>query len=496
MNSSPPPPSVRTRKNVSTLGHAGDDLFWYGRAVAELQSRPVTDPTSWRYLSAVHGYDRSSDPNPVNVPFPSSAQQEQFWNQCQHQSWFFEPWHRAYLVCFEQIVAAAVAKLGGPADWALPYWNYSAPGNNNAARLLPAAFVSPQLADHSRNPLWVAGRNSPTANFHIPDADVSLHALADPVFTGGSTGGHPGFGGPKTIFSHSGGTNGGIEDVPHNQIHDDIGGLMGDPDTAALDPIFWLHHANIDRLWEVWRHRNAGFVNPTDPDWLNKISFELHGAAGTVLTFKPSQVVDTTKLLHGYRYDDISDPLAAHVAAAAAAMTAGPQPQPELVGASAPIVLDSAASTAAVAFRPQAAQTARARTSALRPTRTFLNLENVTGTGRLPRYDVYIDVVTPAQASPAQTSPAQTLPPQPTGGGPGLFAGSLSTFGVQKATRPGGPHGGSGITTVLDITDLVEQLRREQRWDESGLQVTFVRRGQQSAPTSNLQVGRVSVYYG
>ena len=34
-------------------------------------------------------------------------------------------------------------------------------------------------------------------------------------------------------------------------------GLMSDPDTAGLDPIFWLHHANIDRLWEVWRQ------NPT-----------------------------------------------------------------------------------------------------------------------------------------------------------------------------------------------------------------------------------------
>ncbi len=476
---------VRTRKNVATLGNPGDDLFWYGKAVADLQARPLTDPTSWRYLAAVHGYDTASDPNPTGVPFPSNGQQQQFWNQCQHQTWYFLPWHRGYLATFEQIVAAAVVKVGGPPNWALPYWNYSDPSNNNQARLLPAAFVSPRLADNSPNPLWVDGRNSTTSNFGIPDSDVSLQCLTFSRFTGGATGGHPGFGGPKTIFSHFGGTNGALENTPHNQIHDDIGGLMGDPDTAALDPIFWLHHGNIDRLWEVWRHRGPSFVNPTDPDWLANLAFEFHDASGNVLTFTASQVVDPIQLLHGYQYDDISDPIpAAPHLAAVAAMTAGPQPQPELVGASTAVVLDSPVKTAQIAFHPPAAQAALARVAATRPARAFLNLENVTGTGRLPQYDVYIDVPPPGQDA---------------SGRPPLFAGTLSPFGVQKASRPGGPHGGSGITTVLEITDPVEQLRREGRWDETRVHVTFVRRdlvGRQLVPTSNLQVGRVSVYYG
>lgn len=199
-------------------------------------------------------------------------------------------------------------------------------------------------------------------------------------------------------------------------------------------------------------------------------------------------MVDTTQLLHGYDYDDISDPIAASpqltAMAAVAPMIAGPQPQPELVGASTQVVLDSPVNTAEVAFRPRIAQAARARMGTARPTRAFLNLEHVTGTGRLPKYDVYIDVPPAGQASSGRNP---------------LFAGSLSTFGVQKASRPSGPHAGSGITTVLDITGPVEQLRREGRWDETRLQVTFVRResiGQQPAPTANLRVGRVSVYYG
>jgi hypothetical protein len=39
-------------------------------------------------------------------------------------------------------------------------------------------------------------------------------------------------------------------------------GWMLDPSLAALDPIFWLHHANVDRLWEVWLQR-AGPANTT-----------------------------------------------------------------------------------------------------------------------------------------------------------------------------------------------------------------------------------------
>jgi tyrosinase len=480
-----PPRIVRTRKDVWTLGNAGDDLFWYQKAVGLLQSRPPTDPTSWRYLSAVHGYDPQSDPFAQSGdPLPSNADQQRFWNQCQHQTWFFLPWHRAYLACFEQIVAAAVVTLGGPPDWAVPYWNYSDTANPNA-RLLHPFFVGQTLADGSPNPLWVEGRNSTTGDFGIPDADVSLGALRDAPFTGAASGGDPGFGGPKTIFSHFGGTSGRLENVPHNQIHDDIGGLMGDPDTAALDPIFWLHHANIDRLWEVWTHRDPSFRDPTDPDWLASLSFEFHDASGTVLTFTPAQVVDPSQLLHGYQYGDISDPFAAAPRLAAeVAMTAGPPPHPELVGASAQaVVLDSPVTTAQVAFRPQVALAARARLAAARPARAYLNLENVTGTGRLAKYDVYIDVPPPGQE---------------TGGRQGLLAGGLSTFGVQKASRPGGPHGGSGITTVLDITDLVERLRREGRWDETRLHVTFVRRGGagRQPPASNLRVGRVSVYYG
>jgi tyrosinase len=477
------PRSVRTRRDVLTLGnpHDPDDhLLWYGKAVAELQTRSVTDPTSWRYLAAVHGWNASSDPNRGNPLLPPRQVRHGLWNQCQHQSWYFLPWHRAYLACFEEIIIAAVRSLGGPANWALPYWNYTA--DNNQARLLPSAFVEPVVRDGNPNPLWVPRRNSTTNNFNISASDVSLKCLTYP-FRGSSTGGSPGFGGPKTDHNHIGGINGELENVPHNIIHNRIGGLMGDETTAALDPIFWLHHSNIDRLWEVWTRRNPAFVNPIDPDWLGEV-FHFHDASRNVLTLTPREVVDTTRLLHGYEYDDISDPLATspHLAqmAAGTPMVTGPQRQPELIGASGThIPLNRETNTAEVVFYDPLARARMGFIFRATATRAFLNLEQVKGTGQLPTFDVYIDVPLPEGTS------SERQPP---------FAGILSTFGVEGATR----LSGNGITTVLDITVPVELLVNEGRWNERHVQVTFVRREsveEQRTETANLEVGRISVYY-
>jgi hypothetical protein len=114
----------------------------YARAVGEMRSRPAADPTSWTYQAGVHG--STSDP-------PAGAT----WNQCQHGGWFFLPWHRLYLHYFERIVRSVVVSQGGPAGWALPYWNYEA---GDGARALPPAFREPALPDGSANPLYVAQR--------------------------------------------------------------------------------------------------------------------------------------------------------------------------------------------------------------------------------------------------------------------------------------------------------------------------------------------------
>lgn len=44
----------------------------------------------------------------------------------------------------------------------------------------------------------------------------------------------------------------------HNGVHVWVGGTMGFISTAPADPIFWLHHANIDRIWDMWQRDNPG----------------------------------------------------------------------------------------------------------------------------------------------------------------------------------------------------------------------------------------------
>lgn len=45
----------------------------------------------------------------------------------------------------------------------------------------------------------------------------------------------------------------------HNRVHIWVGGDMG-PGTSPNDPVFWLHHCNVDRLWARWQH-----AHPTSP---------------------------------------------------------------------------------------------------------------------------------------------------------------------------------------------------------------------------------------
>ncbi|MFK0689576.1 DUF2182 domain-containing protein [Mesorhizobium sp. IMUNJ 23033] len=82
--------------------------------------------TSWRFYGAIHGIDRSLWKQlgylSSSDPLPSSANIKRFWQQCQHGSWYFLPWHRGYAASW--MVAGAVllslafaVRLTAPASW-------------------------------------------------------------------------------------------------------------------------------------------------------------------------------------------------------------------------------------------------------------------------------------------------------------------------------------------------------------------------------------------
>jgi tyrosinase len=88
----------------------------------------------------------------------------------------------------------------------------------------------------------------------------------------------------------------------HGTVHVLIGNKenMGHIPWAAGDPIFWMHHCNIDRLWASWNH--CGGKNPTDSAWLDH-SFVFADPSGNKVVNKIKDV-DSISQLH-YSYDHL-----------------------------------------------------------------------------------------------------------------------------------------------------------------------------------------------
>ncbi len=485
---------ARVRRDVWGLGAGWNDtLLWYARAVRTLQSRPLTDRTSWWFLAAIHGIHplvwREFGVIEAETAFPPLAVQRRLWNQCQHQSWYFLPWHRGYLAAFEEIVRDAVVIAGGPEDWALPYWNYN-DSTRPDARTMPDAFDLATLPDGSDNPLRVERRfGSGTTPIQLDPSFVSLAALQDEVFPGGESEIPPGFGGPETLFHHgpeSETTNGSLESLPHNVIHGAIGGvapggdpnnwrdlgLMSMPITAALDPIFWLHHANIDRLWNVWlRDTQEQHVNPDQTTWLDGPAdrqFVMPRSNEGEWTFTARDLLDTTASPLEYSYDDQAPPvierraerrlnrLGARVVAADGApesedAVVGTGKTPELIGASDGPVRVTGSTGTEVRLDPSSIRALRGNLESVagaelgpkaEPARVFLKLEGIRGTSDAAIYHVYIGL--PPTADPAAYRDR--------------LAGTVSLFGVSAASDADGPTAGSGINQVLEITEIVDAL--------------------------------------
>ncbi|HRO16235.1 MAG TPA: tyrosinase family protein, partial [Paracoccus sp. (in: a-proteobacteria)] len=269
------------RKDLASLGGPWSaEILWYARAVRALRSRDPADATSWTYLAAIHGIDpdgwAAEGIISSTQSLPPSPIRDTDFNQCQHAGWFFLPWHRGYLAAFEAILADWIAaQPGGPADWALPYWNYLDDGNP-AARDIPPEFLADDWPDGPDNPLRAPRGGTPVLGPQqwLP-RDISLRAQTTPMpYTAAP--GTVGYGGAISGFSSEGDLTGAVEGNPHNTVHVMIGGIgvgappgwMSDPAYAALDPVFWLHHCNIDRLWAAWMSSPAN-VQEDSPPWRN-----------------------------------------------------------------------------------------------------------------------------------------------------------------------------------------------------------------------------------
>lgn len=467
---------MKVRKSVYELDD--DTLYWYSKAVEHLKARDINDPTSWWYLAAVHGYYNLPPSvtywqEATGYPPSQSTISSGYWMRCQHGTWYFLPWHRMYLYYFERIVADAVLQEGGPADWALPYWNYCDAVNpdidtqaQSKALTMPSGFGDANGPNSSSPGLWIRGRR----NYVLNKLNVNpWPAMNELLFTNDSSGTN--FGGGVTGFSHFGNETGQVESLPHNVIHNNIGGAMADPNTAALDPIFWLHHANIDRLWQIWQLQ-TGRANPMASQWRD-FTFKFHDVGAVPVTMKVKEVETTQHLNYTYSQEypaisatqPTSPPLshfALDVVGASLQQSAGDKNSPSFN-------LDMVPKSERNASLAKKSAPSEARK------KTLIKVSNVTGKGDVPPLNVYINS--------GNETPEGTR----------NFVSCIGLFGLADASYPTLDHDGSGLSFVIDATDVVETLRRRDNWDEENISIQLV--PQESLPEgADYHVGRVSLH--
>lgn len=484
---------MSVRKDVATLGPGWNKtLLNYALAMQALDDLPLSNRNSWKFLGAIHGFSKDlwvgEELMDQSDPVPTDLTDNTYGNQCQHGSWFFLPWHRGYLFTFEAIIAAKVKELTGD-DWALPYWNYL-DNTNPDARRIPDAFLAATLPNGAPNPLSKYPRRAGITS--LPSGNVagfSLEAAEENDFIVGKNG-TVGFGGGITgNFAQFGNWTGDLENNPHNTVHRLVGGndgFMADPRLAGLDPLFWLHHCNIDRMWEAWIS-TPGKTMVHDPRWLGgpanrTFVMPALGGGNPGINYSGRDTVAGGRLQPSY--DNLTKgtgSAAGAIALARVNMGASDQQTVEPIGANSSVVSvgDEPVGTQ-VDLVPGVGSASVASMGVTQPgkevVRLYLALESVRGPGRAPLLEVYVNL--PAGASPASH--------------PELRAGSLTLFGLNVASEPGGSHGGNGLGYTLDITDLAQRLEKAGDFDPTHLRVTLVP-GEEISNDKPITVDKISV---
>ena len=323
----------------------------------------------------------------------------------------FLPWHRMYLLAFENVVRAVL----NDQTFTLPYWDYTRPEN----RSIPALFRTPGQAG---SPLFRANRNTGAVNINAGDPmdkissgdpqrqnAYSLEAMGRPTYSGG------------TGFCST------LDQGLHGNVHTGIGDgtNMGRVPSAANDPVFWLHHCNIDRIWAGWNA--GGGVNQIGA---GKFMFASPDEAGSPVEWEAAAVGDLAAM--GYQYDDLPKRPAGPISAG----TAGGPPRTLATGGSATV--DRPVSVTLRAL-PVDGAISGSVASATATGRVLLVLRDLTANlSPDTLYEAFLDL--DLDAKPAERK--------------ARYLGTFSFFGASE----GHAHGGDGPS--FDITERLAELRQ------------------------------------
>lgn len=249
---------------------AQNDLVSLNVAMGKMRALDCSNPLGWYYQGAIHWLPNSSAElsglaqNPLCPSYTQAMPKlKEAWTNCTHDSGsiseiHFLSWHRLFVYHFEKVVRY----LSGNPDFSLPYWGYVNLDTTEVSSpkiflTMPPAFIQPadvksnSLYETARNKVLLAGKEI-EAGFAEENLVKAVQDLNKPI--------------PFAAFNQQ------MDAAPHGAMHDYIGtgegfnqiynrtysGLMANVPSAGFDPIFWMHHGNIDRLWEQWNQSPNG----------------------------------------------------------------------------------------------------------------------------------------------------------------------------------------------------------------------------------------------
>jgi hypothetical protein len=451
--------SQQIRRNINSLNAAQLAALRHGVEVMKL--RQATDPTSWAFQANIHG-----TPGPETDPL---------FKDCQHGTLHFLTWHRGYLYYFERILREA----SGDLTLTLPYWDWS------TNRSVPLAYRQP------------AGPGNSLFHPRILN-NGALLPITTVVFDRDTALGRPTFGSFSSL----------LEGSPHGAVHVMVGGDMGSVPTSARDGIFWLHHANIDRLWNLWLNQSI-HANPTDASFLDR-TFNYVDENGTRITRRVRDIINSADL--GYRYDNVSNPPAT-TSPSVPELAAVPAPggHGHEIGSATPshsVEVASGNEEHGIADAPGVATTESvlvassrlpSETEATPPRTESERLDFAVKKIPLTFAEAGAEAISGAAERVSAESPERiqlmiyglrmAAPPPYTYGvylnmpenaneerRREYYVGSLNLFGLSDIDReaPGEHEGHGDLQQVLDATDTVVRLRSAGAWNPDRLELTFL----------------------
>jgi tyrosinase len=307
---------------------------------------------------------------------------------------------------------------------------------------------------------------------------------------------------------------------PHGPVHVDVGtgdgvrsgtGWMQNTQTAGFDPIFWLHHSEVDRFWVGWNE--AGGADPdshTAPAWADasddsvagRWNFWKDGNIDNAIVIHPGDMIDPAnldpaKFPYSYEYQDLPtvpaprqggrEAVAAEVPTLARPASPTP-PAPAIANRELgtnppePVVVGHDPVTTTVQLQPEARSLLRTLDADNddEPKRVILRLEGIVTKPPAGNYAVYLNRSGADHDTPADAP---------------HLVGMFTAFGSDH--DHGDDHEHHGMNASYDITDLVGYLRGRGEWEESAAQVTFVLatpRGRKVNPVAGpVTVGNVRI---